>query len=73
MTTFCDIIYRKYIVNDTQHVDFLTFDYITNPQYFIVNLPRGVNKYCDIIYVLYSIFISIYIHARANYVNVKYG
>jgi hypothetical protein len=73
MTTFCDIIYRKYILTDTQHVEFLTVDYITSPQYFTANLPRGVNRCCDIIYVLYSIFLSIYLHARTNYVSTKYA
>lgn len=73
MTTFCDIIYRKYIVNDTKHVDFLTLEYITSPEYFTANMSRANTRYCDIIYVLYSIFISIYIHARTNYVNAKYG
>ena len=73
MTTFCDIIYRKYILTDSKHVEFLTFDYIASPQYFTANLPRGLDRCGDIIHVLYSIFISIYVHARANYVNAKYA
>ncbi len=73
MTTFCDIIYRKHILTDTQHVEFLTFDYIASPQYFTANLPRGLDQCGDIIHVLYSIFISIYVHARANYVKTKYA
>ena len=73
MTTFCDIIYRKYILTDEQPVEFLTFDYITSAQYFTANLPRGSNRCGDIIYVLYSIFISIYVHARTNYVSTKYA
>jgi hypothetical protein len=73
MTTFCDIIYRKYIVTDAQHAEFLTFDYITSPLYFTAYLPRDGNRCGDTIYVLYSIFISIYVHARANYVSTKYA
>jgi len=73
MTTFCDIIYRKYILANPQHAEFLTFDYITSPQYFTVNLQMVSSLCRDTIYVLYSIFISIYLHARANYVSTKYA
>jgi hypothetical protein len=54
-------------------VEFLTFDYIASPQYFTANLPLGLDQSGDIIHVLYSIFISIYVHARANYVKTKYA
>jgi hypothetical protein len=73
MTTFCDIIYRKYILADAQPIEFLTLGYITSPQYFTTNMSRANTRYHDIIYVLYSIFISIYIHSRTNYVNAKYA
>ena len=73
MTTFCDIIYRKYILADAQHAEFLTLGYITSPQYFTANMSRANTRYHDIIYALYSIFISIYVHSRANYVNAKYA
>jgi len=66
MTTICDIIYRKYIINSNAPTSMLTINYMQSNEYYEIIMHPSNTQCHDMNYVQLSIFISLYMHSATN-------
>lgn len=76
MTTICDILYRKYIINRNTQPANLTLTYLQSKEYFeLIIQPANIQSY-DVSYVQLSMFISLYLqnitNAQLSVIKPKY-